>query len=50
MDKKLDDEIARIEATQKALRDSIEETKQLSARAEKLLQQHKQALKGQTDD
>lgn len=48
--KKLDDEIARIEATQEALRESIEETKQLSARAEKLLQQHKQALKDQADD
>ena len=50
MNKKLEDEIARIEATQEALRESIEETKQLSAKAEKLLQQHKKALQEQSDD
>ncbi|MFA6113261.1 MAG: hypothetical protein WC729_04700 [Sphingomonas sp.] len=49
MNKKLEDEIARIEATQEALRDSIEETKQLSAKAEELLQQHKKALQDQAD-
>ena len=51
MDKKtFEDEIARIEATQDALRESIEETKQLSAKAEKLLQQHKRALKNRSRD
>jgi ABC-type transporter Mla subunit MlaD len=37
-------EIAEIEATQAALRDSIEATKGLAARAETLLQQHKRNL------
>jgi ABC-type transporter Mla subunit MlaD len=48
--KKLEAEIARIEATQDALRESIEETKQLSAKAEELLQQHKKSLQAQSDD
>jgi hypothetical protein len=36
--------IAEIEATQAALRDSIQATKQLAEKAETLLQQHKEAL------
>jgi hypothetical protein len=37
-------EAAEIEATQAALRDSIEATKQLAKKAETLLQQHKATL------
>ena len=37
-------EIVEIEATQKALRESIEATKGLAAKAEKLLQKHKKTL------
>lgn len=37
-------EIAEIEATQKALRESIEATKGLAEKAENLLQKHKQTL------
>lgn len=46
MDKKLEGEIAKIEATQQALRKSIEATKSLAADAEHMLQQHKKTLKG----
>jgi hypothetical protein len=42
--KKAEAEIAKIEKTQEALRESIEETKRLSAKAETLLQQHKKTL------
>jgi ABC-type transporter Mla subunit MlaD len=38
------DEIREIEATQAALRASIEQTKGLAEKAESLLQQHKQTL------
>ena len=38
------EDIAEIEATQAALRDSIQATKQLAEKAETLLQQHKEAL------
>ena len=41
---KQQDEIAEIEATQAALRDSIERTKGLAEKAESLLQKHKKAL------
>jgi hypothetical protein len=37
-------EIVEIEATQKALRESIEATKGLAEKAEKLLQKHKKTL------
>lgn len=45
MVKKFDEEIARIEQTQGALRESIEQTKELAEQAEKLLQKHKATLK-----
>lgn len=41
---KQQDEIAEIEATQAALRESIAQTKGLAEKAETLLQKHKQAL------
>ena len=44
MNKKIEGEIAKIEATQKELRESIEATKGLAERAEKLLRQHKKTL------
>jgi ABC-type transporter Mla subunit MlaD len=44
VNKKTDDEIARIEETQEALRDSIEESKRLADKTQELLQQHKKAL------
>ena len=44
-------EIVEIEATQKALRESIEATKGLADKAEKLLQKHKKTLqKAQLSD
>lgn len=46
MDKKVEKEIARIEATQGKLRESIEETRRLAAQADELLKAHKQTLKG----
>ena len=45
MGQKQNSEIAEIEATQKALRESIEATKGLAENAEHLLQRHKQTLK-----
>ncbi len=39
-----EDSLAEVEATQAALRDSIEATKNLAERAETLLKKHKQAL------
>lgn len=44
MTDKQQNEIEEIEATQTALRDSIEQTKGLAAKVEDLLQQHKQNL------
>lgn len=44
MTDKQQNEIEEIEATQTALRDSIEQTKGLAAKVETLLQQHKQNL------
>jgi hypothetical protein len=44
MSVKGDDHIAEIEATQAALRESIEATKGLAERAEDLLQKHKERL------
>jgi hypothetical protein len=48
MNKKVNGEIARIEAAQKALQESIEVTKNLAKEAETLLQKHKQTLKDQS--
>lgn len=45
MNKKIAEEVAKIEETQGALRDSIEQTKALAEQAEKLLKQHKKTLK-----
>ena len=45
---KQNQEIAEIEATQKALRESIEATKGLAQKAESLLQKHKRTLKDQS--
>jgi DNA anti-recombination protein RmuC len=42
--KQMNQQIAEIEATQAALRDSIEATKGLAEKAETLLQKHKQTL------
>lgn len=42
--KKLQDEVARIEETQGALRDSIEQTRLLAESADALLQKHKASL------
>jgi ABC-type transporter Mla subunit MlaD len=48
---KLEKEIAEIEATQAALRDSIAATKGLAEKAETLLKKHKKTLKqAQSDD
>ena len=44
MNQRSKENIAEIEATQAALRDSIQATKQLAEKAETLLQQHKEAL------
>ncbi len=44
MDKKVEKEIAEIEATQGKLRESIEETKKLAEQADKLLKAHKKTL------
>ena len=40
-------QIQEIEATQKALRDSIEQTKALAGKAEDLLQTHKRTLEAE---
>lgn len=47
MNKKLVDEVAAIEETQGALRESIEQTKALAQQADKLLKKHKANLKNQ---
>jgi hypothetical protein len=44
VDKKLVDEVAKIEEAQGALRESIEETKALADQVEKLLKRHKKSL------
>ena len=44
MNQRSKENIAEIEATQAALRDSIQATKHLAEKAETLLQQHKQSL------
>jgi len=49
VNKKLVDEVAAIEETQEALRDSIEHTKVLAEKADKLLKKHKSNLKNQAD-
>lgn len=45
MTAKMEKEVAEIEATQAALRDSIEATKGLAEKAETLLKRHKKTLK-----
>jgi ABC-type transporter Mla subunit MlaD len=47
---KQDNQIAEIEATQAALRESIEATKGLAEKAEHLLQQHKQSLRDESGE
>lgn len=47
MNKKLVDQVAAIEETQGALRESIEQTKVLAEKADKLLKKHKAKLKEQ---
>ncbi len=44
MNTRKEDSLAEIEATQAALRDSIEATKDLAEKAETLLKKHKQTL------
>ena len=43
-----DREIDKIEKVQEALRDTIDEAKRLADEAEKLIQQHKKKLDGET--
>jgi hypothetical protein len=45
--KKLEDEVARIEKAQDALRESIDQTQKLAARADELLQKHKATLESE---
>lgn len=45
MNKKIEAEVAKIEETQGALRESIEQTKALAEQAEKLMKRHKETLK-----
>ena len=49
MTEKQQDEIAEIEATQAALRESIEQTKGLAEKAETLLQRHKLGLQAEQE-
>lgn len=49
MNKKLVDEVSSIEATQDALRESIEQSKALSKQVDKLVKKHKATLKEQSD-
>lgn len=49
MGKTSNKEIEQIEQTQRALRESIEEAKQLPDKAQELVQQHKQHIKRQSD-
>lgn len=46
--KQSDKQIKEIEETQEALRESIEESKQLAEKAQKLLQKHKAAIEDQS--
>ena len=46
MEKKLE-EVKEIEATQQALRESIEQTKELADKADELLQKHKQTIENE---
>lgn len=41
----MDTTLVQIEETQKALRDSIEETKQLAEQSEKLIRRHRKQLR-----
>lgn len=51
LDRKLEIEVQRIEKAQAALRESIEQTKALAAKAETLLNAHKKTIKkAQPDD
>jgi hypothetical protein len=43
-------QVREIEATQKALRESIEATKELAEKAEDLLQKHKRSLESDLSD
>lgn len=49
MDKEADKEIERIERTQEALRESIEEAKRLSEDAQTLLRKHRRKLESGSD-
>jgi hypothetical protein len=44
--KVVDETLVQIEETQKALRRSIEQTKELAVQSEKLIRQHRNALDG----
>jgi hypothetical protein len=44
-----DRQVKEIEATQEALRESIEETKKLADKAQRLLQQHKKTIERRSD-
>jgi hypothetical protein len=47
MDRKIDEEIASIERTQRELRDSIERAKELTEDADKMLKEHKKTLENE---
>jgi prefoldin subunit 5 len=47
--KSSDKEIEQIEQTQEALRESIEQAKELSDKAQRLLQKHKKTVEHQSD-
>lgn len=49
MTKSSDKEIEQIEQTQEALRESIEQAKELSDKAQRLLQKHKKTVEDQSD-
>ncbi|GAA3894858.1 hypothetical protein GCM10022276_12470 [Sphingomonas limnosediminicola] len=49
MTKSADKDIQKIEETQAALRDSIEQAKELADEAQKLLKKHKKALKDRSN-
>jgi hypothetical protein len=49
MTKSPDKDIQKIEETQAALRESIEQAKELAEEAQKLLKKHKKALKDQSN-
>lgn len=48
--RKAEQEIARIEEAQRALRESIDRTKELAEEADKLIQVHKKSLKDTPDN